>query len=214
MKRFVVLMLLGGLQFSSVSSVAWASSSSKIETIGVRSFDQVFSEARDVDNTLISAQQSRQSGRRDLNEVLGLDAKTSFEDALRELRSLGEGKLKVVNRGNVPSLQASEAVPSNVQNAIDTVNSTVSEYQSLLTSLADIPEQCSEISQQASQLSVADLRSETQIRSISDISERIQQARQLRDNVEVVRKLPQKSQRLMSNLRGDVAAVSSVFPSR
>jgi hypothetical protein len=216
MKRPLVLLALAGmLSMSPAAPVAAAAkNSSQIANIGIRSFDKVFREARQINNTLTSAQQTRTSARQNLNSVLGLSPKSSFESSLRELRSRADGKIKVVSRGGTPTLQASDAVPSDVSSAISAANSAITDYKSLLTSLADLPEDCQALAKRSRSLSVADLRSEAQITSISDISTRFQQVRTMRSNLDTMQKMPNKSQRLMSNLRGDVAAVSSVFPSR
>lgn len=189
-------------------------SASQISTIGIRSFDRVFRDARQLDSTIISAQRTRRSGRQNLNAVLGLNPQASFENGLRELRARGNGKLRVAARGGVPTIQARDAVPSGVQSAVTAANSAISDYQTLLTDLVGLPSECQAVVRSARQLSLSNLRSESAIRSISDISRRFKQVRQFRSNINAMQQLPNKSQRLVNNLQGDVGAVTTVFPSR
>ena len=217
MKRLLIPVALCGLLVSSPtapSAQAKKSNSSQISVIGIRSLDRVFRDARQLDSTIISAQQTRRSGRQGLNSVLGLNPRSTFEDGLRELRERGNGKLRVASRGGVPTIQSSDAVPSGVRSGVSKANAAISDYHRLLTDLVDLPSDSRALVRSARQLSLADLRSESTIQSIRDISTRIQQVRQFRANVDTIQALPSKSQRLMTSLQGDVGAVTRVFPSR
>lgn len=215
MKRSLILLALASvLSATPAAPTAAAANNNKIVNIGVNSFDKVFKEARQINNTINDAQTTRKNARQNLNAVLGIDPSTSFEDSLKELKSRANGKISVVNRGSVPTLQASDAVPSDVSSAIAAANSAISDYASLVSNLADLPAQCNALVKQSRNLSVADLRDEVKIRSISDISTRINQTKKLRSNLGTMKKMPNRSERLVTNLRGDVGAVSAVFPSR
>jgi len=215
MKRFIVLLLmataLSATPEAPTAIAAKAKQSSNIRLVGVKSFDKVFREARDLSSTLTDASQRRKTARLNLNTALGLKSKTTFEDALRELRSRAKGKVKVSARGGKPKLQATDAVPSNVQAGIDAANAAVDDYTRLLSDLASMPESCAEMARKARQLSAADLRSELSVRSVSDVRKRVRQVKKVRSNLQTMQKMPNRSQRLMSNLRGDVASVQSVF---
>ena len=185
-----------------------------IQTLNIASLDDVFSDAASIDTTLTSAQKQRKKARRNVNEILGLDPKTSFSDSLTELKSRGEGKIQVVMNGSTPTLSASDAVPSDVQSAIDAVNTAVSSYSTMLTDLRDVPTESKQIARKTKKLKVSDLRSEMGPFAISEISTRIQQVRTFKTNLEVTASLPKKANTLVQNLGSDVQAVRDVFPTR
>jgi hypothetical protein len=195
-------------------SISQAGNNDTIETIGIRSVDSVFSDAADIDSRLSSAQKKRKKARKNVNEVLGLDPKTSFSDSLSELSRRADGKVKVVMNGSVPTLKATDAVPSDIDSAISAVNTAVSSYATMLTNLRDVPQDSKQIARKVQKMNVSDLRSEMGSFSLSEISTRIQQVRTFRTNVTVTAGLPKKANNLVQNLGGDVQAVRDVFPSR
>ena len=195
-------------------TIAHAGNKDTIENIGIRSFDRVFSDAADIDGQLTSAQKKRKQARKNVNEILGIDPKTSFSDSLSELRRRADGKVKVVMNGSVPTLQATEAVPSDIDSAISAFNTATDSYATMLTNLRDVPQESKEIARKVKKMNVSDLRSEMGGFSISEISTRIQQVRTFRTNLVVTAGLPKKANNLVQNLGSDVQAVRDVFPSR
>ena len=194
---------------------AWAGKSKdQITLVGIASFDEVFSEAKSVDDALTNARKQRHQARKNVNSVMGLDKKTAFGDALNELNQRANGKVKVAMKGNTPSLSVSDAVPTNVQEAIDAVNSAISLYSSLAKELQDVPPRCKAAVKKAKKLEVSELKDELGgfTLNISELRERIDTVKQFKTNLEVTAGLPKKAQNLISNLAGDVQAVSSVFP--
>lgn len=187
---------------------------STIQMVGVKSLDRVFREAREIDTRITSAQTERRTAKQNVTTVMGLDPKTSFPAALQELQERAAGKVKVTAQGGTPQLQASDAVPSVVQNSVNAVNGAVGSYKQLLTDLVNLPTDCRQLVKETRSLKVADLKSQLAIRSISDISKRISQVKQFRINVQAIGDLPGKAEALIKNLRADVAAVSTIFSAR
>jgi hypothetical protein len=195
-------------------NIAHAGSKASIESLDISSLDSVFSDASDIESQLSSAQKKRKTARKNVNEILGLDPQTSFSDSLTELKSRGSGKIEVAMSGSVPTLQATDAVPSDVSSAIDAVNSAVESYATMLTNLRDVPTESKQIARKIKKLDVADLRSEMGSFSITEIPTRIQQVRTFKTNLEVTAGLPKKANTLVQNLGTDVQAVRDVFPTR
>jgi hypothetical protein len=94
-----------------------------IQVTGIESFDKVFREVGDIDERLWSAENELRTGRQNLNAALGLAQGTPFTDALADLQTQAEGKLRLgMSKGAVPKLEATDAIPANVQAAVDGFN--------------------------------------------------------------------------------------------
>ncbi len=199
---------------SAAPSIAHAGNKASIQTLDISSLDEIFSDASDIETKLTRARKKRKNARQNVNTILGLDPKTSFADSLTELKSRGNGKIKVAMSGSVPTLQATDAVPSDVSSAISAVNSAVQSYATMLTNLRDVPTQSKQIARKVKKLDVNDLRSEMGTFSIVEIPTRIQQVRTFKTNLEVTAGLPKKANNLVQNLGSDVQAVRDVFPTR
>jgi hypothetical protein len=96
-----------------------------IELCGLASFDEVFTKVAAIDEQLAAARQLLTTANRDLNTALELEKGTPLQDGLADLKAEAEGKLTVAMEGTVPKLQAKNAVPANLQAAIDAVNGMV-----------------------------------------------------------------------------------------
>lgn len=208
-----VLVLAAALSLGEPST-AHAGNKASIQTLDISSLDAIFSDASDIEATIRRAKKKRKKARQSVNEILGLSPKTSFSDSLAELKSRGNGKIKVAMSGSTPTLQATDAVPSDVRSAISAVNSAVESYATMLTNLRDVPTESKQIARKTKKLSVSDLRSEMGTFSITEISTRIDQFRTFKTNLEVTAGLPKKANTLVQNLGSDIQAVRDVFPSR
>ena len=196
------------------SSTVHAGNKASIQGLDITSLDEIFSDASDIETTLNRAKKKRKKARQNVNEILGLSPKASFTDSLAELKSRGDGKITVAMSGSMPTLQATDAVPSDVRSAISAVNSAVESYATMLTNLRDVPTESKQIARKAKKLNVSDLRSEMGPFSISEISTRIEQFRTFKTNVEVTAELPKKANTLVQGLGSDIQAVRDVFPTR
>ena len=193
---------------------AHAGNKATISRLDIASLDNIFSDAASIDSRLTSAQRKRKSARKNINSILGLSPKTAFSDSLVELKSRANGKVKVVMQGSVPTLKATDAVPSDVSSAISAVNTAVKSYSTMITNLRDVPGESKQIARKAKKLDVSDLRSEMGAFSITAIPTRIQQVRDFKTNLQVTSALPKKASTLVQNLGADVQSVRDVFSSR
>ncbi len=119
--------------------------SNDIEMTGVPAFDDVFTQVRDVDERLDSARVALRDGRTTLNSALGLTKGTPFADAYAELLDRAQGKLQLVVEGTTPQLAVSDAVPSNVQTAVDAANSSLQSYQTALTDVTSVKDEIGDL---------------------------------------------------------------------
>lgn len=107
-----------------------------VQETGIKSFDKVFREVGDIDQRLSHAENQLRTGRTNLNAALGLPKGTPFADALTDLQSKAGGKLRLaVGGGGIPKLEPTDAVPRNVQVAVDGFNGFT---QNLTSSFADV----------------------------------------------------------------------------
>jgi hypothetical protein len=107
-----------------------------VQETGIKSFDRVFKEVGDIDGRLADSESQLRKGRQNLNAALGLPKGTPFSDALADLQNKAEGKLRLgVSNGAIPKLEPTDAVPANVQTAVDGFNGFT---QNLTASIANV----------------------------------------------------------------------------
>ena len=137
--RFVVF-LTAALGLGLVSQPAFAKKkrSSTIQMTGIKSFDKIFKKARTTDKRLKSAEKSLKKSKKALRQTLKLGKKATYTDGLKELKTRANGKLRVVMVGGVPSLKASEAVPTEIQASIDAINTLTKSMPSTIRDLKKV----------------------------------------------------------------------------
>jgi uncharacterized membrane protein YgcG len=110
-----------------------------IQVTGIKSFDKVFKEVGAIDNRLASAETELRLGRTNLNAALGLPKGTPFADALADLQNKAGGNLRLgLSNGAIPKLEAADAVPANVQNALDGFNGFTENITSSITDVKNL----------------------------------------------------------------------------
>jgi hypothetical protein len=109
---------------------------SGIELTGIDSIDEVFKQVRDIDKRLTKVDNQLAAGKTNLNTALGLKKGTPISDGIKELNRVAGNKLQLGMSGNVPKLQVSDAVPSNVQEAVDAVNAMTTNFPGAIQDLA------------------------------------------------------------------------------
>ena len=131
-----------------------ASAALEMKMVGVPGVDNVFSQANDPLKNISDAKAKLASLNTNLATALALPEGTPFADALADLKAKGEGKLAMaIDEKGMPKLSASDAVPENVQTALDAVNQGVSDVQSAIELLAAVPDQCKEVASAATGIS-------------------------------------------------------------
>ncbi len=113
----------------------------KIEKTGIASIDAVFTQVGAIDSTLAGVETSLRAGKVNLNTALALEKGTPIEDAIASLQQVAGNKLSVVTKGKVPQLSVTDAVPANVQQAVDGLNGLLTNLTSSIDDLAALPAQ-------------------------------------------------------------------------
>lgn len=117
-----------------------------VEMTGIADVDNVFGKAVAPLQTLQKAGESLDSLNKNLATALALPEGTPFADALSDLTSKAEGKINMaISEKGVPELSAGDAVPENVQNAINAVNDGMKNVMDSVESLTELPGQFKEI---------------------------------------------------------------------
>jgi uncharacterized phage infection (PIP) family protein YhgE len=186
-----------------------ASSSERIANTGIASFDEVFGQAASIDETLRTAKTNLKSGRNDINAALGLKDGTPLADALEELKSKAGDKLELVKEGTTPTLKAKDAVPSNVQSAVDSVNSYIRTLNDTATALATVPDDARSLVGK-----VQDFPEQLQKDfkswdiSLKDLPDTLSQ---VKTNVEVTKNLPDKAEGVVNQAKKNLSTIGAAF---
>lgn len=140
--RFVWGWMILGWLLSSVSADAKDDKKKKgkedegILMTGLPAFDSVFTRVGEIDRRLSASEGQLRSGKNNLNSALDLKRGTPISDGLAELRDRAEGKVSLaVDKQAMPKLKVDQAVPSNVQAAVDAVNAMSGNFATSLTEL-------------------------------------------------------------------------------
>lgn len=135
---FIFLAAVLSMSLVSQPALAKKKRSSTIQLTGIQSFDKVFKKARTADKKLKSAETSLRKSKRALRQTLKLSKKSTYTAGLLELKRRANGKLRVAMVGGVPSLKASEAVPTEIQASIDAINTLTKSIPSTVRDLKSV----------------------------------------------------------------------------
>jgi len=120
--RFVVFII--SAFFLLQSPAAQAKKGVYIKTIGIKSYDKVFKQARKIETQLASTERSIVKARKDLNTALGLKKTSNYVNSLAVMKKKAKGSIKMAKKGNVPSFSVSNASPAFIKKGIKALNST------------------------------------------------------------------------------------------
>lgn len=164
-----------------------------IEVTGVADVDAVFQPAGDILNSVITARTAIDSLGTNLTTALGLPAGTPFKDALADLKTKAEGKVTFAMEGDMPKLSAGDAVPANVQQAIDAVNGGMQNVMTAATALATVPDKAMEIVNAAKGINPANLAgvNPTKLPKIT---------KQIAGNVKILTTTPEEAKALINSI--------------
>lgn len=191
-------------------STSGGSTVTDIELTGITSFDNVFREARDLDERVDSAKAALDSGRSTLNAALGLAEGTPFADAVADLKAKAEGKLQVVvEEGGGLSLQASDAVPANVQAAIDSLNATLTSYKTAVADLAGAKEDVTALVE-ATKDFPSQIQSDFKSLDIK-LTELPGKLETVRDNVRIIGNMPERVDKLGGAMQDNIEVLTGTF---
>jgi hypothetical protein len=124
-----------------------------IELTGIEAFDSVFSQVADIDKTLSKMEGQLRDGKNNLNEALDLKKGTPVSDGLAELKTRAGNKVQVaMDKGGMPKLEATDALPSNVQGAVEAVNAMTSNFGVSIQQLTDLAPEMQQLVKQTSKM--------------------------------------------------------------
>ncbi|MDP2309515.1 MAG: hypothetical protein Q8P18_26065 [Pseudomonadota bacterium] len=142
-----LLGLLGGVPTADAAPKATKGAAAKeaplpkIEATGISEFDSVFMKAKTIHETLDVQDKQFVDARAQVAIALGVAADAPLKTAFDDLKAKANGKLKVALKGKMPRLEATDAVPENVQTGIDAVNKLLDAGESMIdTGVQLVPE--------------------------------------------------------------------------
>ncbi len=181
-----------------------------IEMTGLESFDAVFTEFKDIDTKIGNAEKAMKVAKRKLNEALALEKGTPLKDGILDLKAKAEGKVKVGMKGKQPTLEASDAMPENVSNAIKAVNAMTKQLTISVDELASVPEDLKRLTE-ASSAFPASLKDELKS-SGAKVTEAPKILKTLKGNIAATSKLPDRSAKVAGRTGNMMKMVVDTFP--
>src|SRR5688572_2378284 len=125
----------------------------RVERTGIAAFDDVFERVGEIDRRLDRADGQLRDGKTNLNTALGLKQGTPISDGLAELQRRAGNKLDLsIGNHAIPKLSASDAVPSDVQSAIDAVNGMTTNFSGSIEDLAALAPEIDKLVKQSAKI--------------------------------------------------------------
>jgi hypothetical protein len=181
-----------------------------IEMTGFASFDEVFTKVAAIDEQLSTARKMLTTANNDLNTALELEKGTPLKDGLADLRSKADGKLAVAMEGTVPKLSATDAVPANVQAAIDAVNGMVAGITGSIEALTAIPAEAAALATETAAFP-ARIKEEATAAGLKP-TEIPGKLAIVKKDVEITAGLPEKATQIVERMTTLVTTVSALAP--
>lgn len=177
----------------------------KIEATGIAEFDDVFMKAKAIHDTLDAEDANLKEARKQVALALGVAEDAPLKTALEDLKTKANGKLKVAFKGTMPRLEASEAVPENVQAALDAVNKlidagghTVASATELVPQAAALVAACADFPSQLSSMNLEPMKL-------------IEATKKVTGNVKTTGATPDRIDRLVKTSEGVFLDVKGTF---
>ncbi len=171
-----------------------------IMEVGIESIDDFFADVSRIDRNLNGANRLLEAARGDLNSALGLKKRTTLPKAIAELDARADGKLKLVMKGKVPTLSASEAVPSDVTAGIDAVNGFTHKMQRSIMKLADAPVAAASLAKKSRTLPQKTKDEIAEGNLLDHIFKGPKAIKAVNHNVGITKKLPSKTDKTVTRL--------------
>lgn len=181
-----------------------------VKKVGIESFDKVFVRVGELNALVSTAETELNSARVNLNVALGLKKKTALGDALAELTTEAQGKVKVVTTGKMPTLEATDLIPSNVQAGIDGLNSAMNSYALTIEALASIPEETKLLIEESKAFPSQFWKDFGNI-NIMELSKTFKKAKKIKNNIEVTLSLPGRTTDVVSQVNENTTLIATSF---
>jgi hypothetical protein len=184
-----------------------------VELVDISSMDGTFKQLRKLDNKVYSAEKEVDKSQRNLNKALGIKNDTPIKKGLSQLQKRADGKISVATGGKVPKLQATDAVPKNIEEAIAAVNLMSTSFSAALTDLADVPKESEKLSKQVGKFP-ASLKDEftKDGGSFIDVLFKLPKvAKGVLNNVAIATSLPGRATGVVGQMTNIVGSITSTF---
>lgn len=184
-----------------------------IQMTGIEAFDSVFKKVGQIDRKLVQSENQLRTGKNNLNAALDLKKGTPLSDGLAELKRRAGNKVELAaGNGAVPKLAVKDAVPSNVANAVNAVNSMTENFAASITELTGL---APEIDQLVKQTGKMPSRLKSEFAKDSNIIERIfklpKTAKALTNDIKITSGLPDRTTSLTNRMTEVLDVVYSEF---
>jgi hypothetical protein len=176
-----------------------------IQPTGIPEFDEVFLKAKAIHDTLDAQDAELKTARTALTTALGVAEDAPIATALADLKTKANGKLKLVMKGKTPRLEASDAVPENVQTAIAAVNTLLDAGEKSIDASVGLVDQ-------AKQLATACAGFPAKLPSvIQDPSKLLSAGKLVKDDVKATAATPDRVDRLMKSTEAIFTDLKGAF---
>jgi hypothetical protein len=177
----------------------------------IKAFDDVFVRVAEIDGTLSKAEKDLRRGRLDLNDALGIKKKTPIADGLAELADRAEGKLQLAVDGQgIPKLEASDAIPTDVQQALDSVNSMTSNFSTSVDELMGLDKEIDKLVKKTGKMPTQ-LKSEFEGNLFDTLFKLPKTSKALQGNLQITAGLPDRSAGVAGEMGQTLDIVRSEF---
>ncbi len=210
--RFAVL-LVGILASAALETDALAKDTTapaEITATGIKPFDDVFMQAKDIQTNLTTSKTKLQTANDDVNTSLGLAKGTPFKDALADLNKKADGKVKVAMTGKTPTLTAQDGCPDNVKASIDATNKAATEISSVVDNMATLTTQAQALVDQTAAFpgQVPSMAKDAGIK----VTEVPKATKTVKSNITIVSQTPSQVKAVSDQAVSMLDAVASTFP--
>jgi hypothetical protein len=208
----IAVLLVGLLASAVFDTAAFAKDTAppEITATGIKEFDDVFMQAKDIQTNLTTSKGKLQTANDDVNSALGLTKGTPFKDAMADLNKKADGKVKVAMTGKTPTLTAADGCPDNVKASVDATNKAVGQISSVGDDMVTLEKQSEELVKQSAQF--VEKAPEAISNSGISVTQVPKVTKIIKTNVGIVQQTPGQAKALGAEATGMLDAVASTFP--
>ena len=210
MRIAVFVAALAGAFAFETSAFAKDTAPAEITATGIKEFDDVFMQAKDIQTNLTTSRTKLQTANENVNSSLGLAKGTPFKDAMADLNKKADGKVKVAMTGKTPTLTAMDGCPDNVKASVDATNKAAGEISAVVDNMATLTTQTKELAEKTAKFpgQVPDAAKNSNI-SVTQIPK---VTKTVKTNVTIVEQTPGQVKALGDEATSMLDAIASTFP--
>jgi hypothetical protein len=182
-----------------------------IQKTGIKSIDEVLAEAAKLDNRLDKAEAGRKDAKVNIATSMSLAKTATLGDMATELKTRAGGKVKMAtDSGGKPKLEATEAVPTDVQTAIDAVNAALDGYMTAITEVAGLPKDAASLVKKSKKLPKK-FKNELKNTNLSELPDVVKDLKAIKQDAKIIAELPGRSTEMSKLLVKDVKTMTKAF---